>query len=517
MPQMAPCHGTATCGAGIGPGPRRVAARLLRTTLLLFALSAAPAHADFQAGAAAYARGDYKTAIDEWLPYAANGDPRALFNLGQMYRLGLGADKDLVKAEQYYRRAAEMGHVGAQANLGSMLYDRTPRQGTEAVAFWRQAARGGDAKSQYLLGVQFFNGEFVTRDYVQAYAWLSLASNAGIREAAEALATTRSYLEAPAIEEAIRLADTLVTPPAQATAAPGIRTRAEPDAAQLDGAVLRHAVDDLVTADLSPISPNAVQGAIPIPLRDETQPVAAAAPAAASAPVKSADPRDAEYRAQFASFPTEREASDLRRTLADKYARLLGDAGVEVERLDGGGPQPAVYRVRTGPLKGEAAAKALCASVEADAISCQPAKSIRVSVAGKQEPEAPPAPAPIAPQVTPPAPAVPPPAATQQTAEQPKPEAEPEPRAEHGGDNWRVQVGAGRTEEEARFRWARLMGANADLLDAAELYIFKADLGPKGVFYRVQIGGFGTRPAAIGLCERLKARKVDCFVTATRQ
>ncbi len=504
------------CGAGTGPGPRRVAARLLRTTLLLLAVSAAPAHADFKAGAEAYARGDYKTAVDEWLPSAANGDPRALFNLGQMYRLGLGADKDLVKAEQYYRRAAELGHVGAQANLGSMLYDRTPRQGTEAVAFWRQAARGGDVKSQYLLGVQLFNGEFVTRDYVEAYAWLTLASRAGIREAAEALAATRTYLEAPAIEEATRLADTLVTPPPQAAAVPVIRTRAEPDAAQLDGAVLRHAVDDLVTAELAPISPDAVLGAIPIPLRDETQPAAAAAPPAASAPAqvstKAADPRDAEYRAQFASFPTEREASDLRRTLAGKYASLLGDAGVEVERLDDGGPQSAVYRVRTGPLKGEAVAKALCASLEADAIACQPAKRNRVSVAVKQEAETLPAPAPIAP----PAPAVPPPAATQETVEPPNQEAGPEPRAVHGGDNWRVQVGAGRTEEEARFRWARLMGANADLLDAAELYIFKADLGPKGVFYRVQIGGFGTRPAAIGLCERLKARKVECFVTATK-
>ena len=110
------------------------------------------------------------------------------------------------------------------------------------------------------------------------------------------------------------------------------------------------------------------------------------------------------------------------------------------------------------------------------------------------------------------------PVVTEQAVEPPAPEAdaEPGPKAAHDGDNWRVQVGAGRTEEEARFRWARLMGANADLLDAAELYIYKADLGPKGVFYRVQIGGFGTRPAAIGLCERLKTRKVDCFVTATK-
>ena len=266
------------CGAGIGPCAWRVATRLLRGALLLLAVSAWPARADFQAGAEAYSRGDYKAAVDEWLPYAANNDPRALFNLGQMHRLGIGVDKDLVKAEQYYRRAAELGHVGAQANLGSMLYDRTPPQATEAVALWRQAARGGDAKSQYLLGVQFFNGEFVTRDYVQAYAWLSLAATAGVREAVDALAITRTYLDAPAIEEATKLAGTLVMLPTRAAAAPAMPARADPDAAQLDGAVLRHPVDDLVATELSPISPDAVQGALPIPLRDETQASAMAAP-----------------------------------------------------------------------------------------------------------------------------------------------------------------------------------------------------------------------------------------------
>ncbi len=295
--------------------------------------------------------------------------------------------------------------------------------------------------------------------------------------------------------------------------------------------MLRHPVDDLVATELSPISPDAVQGALPIPLRDETQASAMAAPPPAlpaQPAARGVDARDAEYRAQFSSFPTESEAVDLRRTLEGKYARLLGGAGVEVEKLDGGGPQPAVYRVRTGPLKGEAAAKALCAGVEGDRIACQPSKTTRVPVAVKQDVEAAAVPARSAPQPGAPPTAVSPPRSPQPTATQPvvteqaveppapEADAEPGPKAAHDGDNWRVQVGAGRTEEEARFRWARLMGANADLLDAAELYIYKADLGPKGVFYRVQIGGFGTRPAAIGLCERLKTRKVDCFVTATK-
>jgi hypothetical protein len=110
----------------------------------------APARADFQAGIDAYARQDYQTALNEWLPYAAQEKPSALFNIGQMYRLGHGVERDLTKAEQYYRRAAELGHIGAMANLGSMMFEQKPPKGDEAVMFWRQAARGGDAKSQYL-------------------------------------------------------------------------------------------------------------------------------------------------------------------------------------------------------------------------------------------------------------------------------------------------------------------------------------------------------------------------------
>ncbi|MEN3976486.1 SPOR domain-containing protein [Emcibacter sp. SYSU 3D8] len=499
--------------------------RLLGTALLL-AVTAVPARADFQAGAAAYARGDFRAAIDAWAPDAEQGDPSALFNLGQMHRLGVAVDKDLDKAEEYYRRAAEQGHVGAQANLGSMLYDRDPPQGQEAVSFWQQAARAGDVKSQYLLGVQYVNGDFVARDYVQAHAWLSLAAKAGIRDATEALTLVRTYMDAADVGKADTLAATLVVPPAAPRAA--TMPASGELASQLDAAVLPNPVDDLAIADLWPISPDAVRGAIALPsLQDApdahqavsktgNEPPSATPPepstprAPPAALAKSDDSRNVEYRAQFASFSTEREAMELRQSLEAGHARLLGDAGVKVEKLIGGGPQSVVYRVRTGPLKSEAAARAVCDGVSGDKIACQTAKSMRVPVSAGADAELQHA------QTTgAPTPSVVP---QQKAPAAPAPEDHPEigPEALHEGDKWRVQVGAGRTEEEARFRWARLMGANADLLDAAELYIYKADLGLKGVFYRVQIGRFSTRPAAIGLCERLKARKVDCFVTATQ-
>lgn len=262
-----------------------------------------------------------------------------------------------------------------------------------------------------------------------------------------------------------------------------------------DTAVLPHPVDGLADMALMVASPDTVRGIIQVPgltaSRSAASPVPVAAPTAQRAAPAS---KDVEYRVHFASLRSETEANDLRARLLSEHAALLAGAGAEVEPLAPGG-----YRVRSGPLKDEAAARAICAGLAVAAPGCQPAKSMKIPVAGA----APAAPAPVA--------------APRRAAAS----APPSPDAAAGqGDAaasarlWRVQVAAGRTEEEARLRWSRLIGANADLLDAAELFIIKADLGERGVFYRVQIGGFETRPPAVRFCETLRTRKVDCFVTA---
>lgn len=513
-PLMTTSHGTPVCGAGTAPGAptlRRWFASSAAGVVAVAAMLAlgAPARADFQAGIDAYARQDYQTALNEWLPYAAQEKPSALFNIGQMYRLGHGVERDLTKAEQYYRRAAELGHIGAMANLGSMMFEQKPPKGDEAVMFWRQAARGGDAKSQYLLGIQYFNGELVAQDYAQAYAWLSLAAGAGVSGAADALATVKSNMDPQSVAAASRLAGTLLAPDVAET---GIDM-----AAQLDSAVLRNPVDDLRASELTPISPAAVQGAIVLSTMEGGSPAPESQSSKVAARAEPAPSRNVEYRAQFGVFGSESDASALKATLLAKHAKLIGKAGVEVEAVQVGGPEAVRYRVRSGLLADEAAAKAICTGVERGGGTCQPAKRIKIPVTVKADMDTEPAasralkPAPL--PVSSPVPVQPP---DQPVAVQPPP-ADPPPAAEPADVTgpWRVQVAAGRTEEEARFRWSRLMGAHADLLDAAELFIFKVDLGDKGVFYRVQIGGFDTRAPAVKFCEKLKARKVECFVTAT--
>ena len=62
--------------------------------------------AAFNAGAAAYKRGDYATALREWRPLAEQGHAKAQYSLGNMYRDGLGVPQDYAQAHMWFNLAA---------------------------------------------------------------------------------------------------------------------------------------------------------------------------------------------------------------------------------------------------------------------------------------------------------------------------------------------------------------------------------------------------------------------------
>ena len=146
--------------------------------MLLAMLAAAPALADVKAGVDAWSRGDYTTAVREWEGPATSGDPDAMFNLAQAYRLGRGVASDLPRAEKLYAGAAAAGHLQAADTYGLMLFQDGRRDA--ALPFVRDAARRGDPRSQYLLGIAHFNGDLVEKDWTQAYALMTLASGSGL-------------------------------------------------------------------------------------------------------------------------------------------------------------------------------------------------------------------------------------------------------------------------------------------------------------------------------------------------
>ncbi|MEW4448705.1 SPOR domain-containing protein [Qipengyuania sp. JC766] len=146
---------------------------------------AAPALADVKAGVEAWARGDYDAAVGEWRDLAAAGDPDAQFNMAQAYRLGRGVEPNARQAEVYYAQAAAQGHVKAADNYGLLLFQAGRRE--EAMPYILAASERGDPRAQYLLGIAHFNGEQVDKDWVRAYALLTIANSAGLPQASGAL------------------------------------------------------------------------------------------------------------------------------------------------------------------------------------------------------------------------------------------------------------------------------------------------------------------------------------------
>ena len=142
--------------------------------------------ASVQQGVDAASRNDYATAVKLWQGPAAAGDADAQFNLGMAYKNGLGVTADLVRAEELFRKAATQGHVDAGDQYGLLLFQTTRRR--EALPWLEAAADHGEERAQYVLGTAHYNGDFVPKDWITAYALMSSAAGQGLLQAKSSLA-----------------------------------------------------------------------------------------------------------------------------------------------------------------------------------------------------------------------------------------------------------------------------------------------------------------------------------------
>lgn len=109
---------------------------------------------------AAYARGDYATALQLILPLANEGDAVAQFNLGQMYDNGTGVPQDHTEAARWSRKAADQGLAAGQFNIG-VSYEKgrgVPRDYSAAANWYRKAADQDFAMAEYNLGILYAQG-----------------------------------------------------------------------------------------------------------------------------------------------------------------------------------------------------------------------------------------------------------------------------------------------------------------------------------------------------------------------
>lgn len=165
---------------------------------------AAPAVADVKTGVDAWSRGDYAAAVREWQGPAARGDADAQFNLAQAYRLGRGVDANIDRARDLYASAAQKGHLKAADNYGLLLFQQGQRQ--QAMPYIKDAAGRGDPRAQYVLGLAHFNADHAAKDWVRAYALMTLANSAGLPQASGAIGQMDTYIPYAERQEAQLLA-----------------------------------------------------------------------------------------------------------------------------------------------------------------------------------------------------------------------------------------------------------------------------------------------------------------------
>ncbi len=123
---------------------------------------------------AAYRAGDLDTAEKTLRSYAA-GDADAEAWLGVVL-IDRGRNADAMKALQH---AANAGSSEANHRLGLVFAEGlagTPRNDQRGAEYFEKAANAGHRRAQINLGILYLRGQGVTRDLVQARAWLEKAA-----------------------------------------------------------------------------------------------------------------------------------------------------------------------------------------------------------------------------------------------------------------------------------------------------------------------------------------------------
>ncbi len=164
----------------------------------------------------AYQDKDYPKALELARPLAASGDATAMTLLGELYLQGFGTAKnvnlaakwyeraanknekfanfafatmlyegegvkrDINRAQLYFLKAAELGHPGAQYNMGLSQLQTDP---LKAAQWFEKSAAQENGDAAYALAQLLNEGKGVGKDDVKSVGYLKLGAENGSRDA----------------------------------------------------------------------------------------------------------------------------------------------------------------------------------------------------------------------------------------------------------------------------------------------------------------------------------------------
>ena len=183
---------------------------ILLAFLFYFSSSLALKADDYAKAFDALERGDYETATFFLSFLASNGDSVAQYNLGLLYRDGLGVEKNPEVALSWFYLAAQQRHMLSNFAIAKLienytyLADRT--QGR--LHFLKEAAFLGHAIAPLEIGNFYYMRRKSDYDLVRAMVWWIISSDRNAPGAGEMIASISPSLNRSQMDQvSVKLAD----------------------------------------------------------------------------------------------------------------------------------------------------------------------------------------------------------------------------------------------------------------------------------------------------------------------
>ena len=114
-------------------------------------------------------------------------DPVAIYNMGVLYRDGVGVENDNAKARDLFKQAAELGYPDAQSEYGRLLYFKE-KNIKEGVEWLKKASENGSQSARFFLACIYFDGdENIKPDQDYAVSEMKKLADSGYQPAADLL------------------------------------------------------------------------------------------------------------------------------------------------------------------------------------------------------------------------------------------------------------------------------------------------------------------------------------------
>ena len=325
--------------------------------------------------------------------------------------MGLASNRIKKKAVDLIRAAADQGDFRAQYNLGKIYRDAQGVEQSDTVSaqWFETAAEQGYAKAQNHLGVRYARGQGVVKDDVQALKWILLAAEQGHSEAIANRQALILRMKSDDVDRARNLASHAARKIWVKTGAPAIE--GQTSSSDSNGSLVKATnpatsalppappssppapPPQTVEPTLAPVSPPSPPPEVvePAPAPEATEPIPAPAEtsappseiaepdttsaAAAAAPVPESEQLAAvsqtgRFWVQLGSFRDPARSEALWDILKQAHPAVLGGIAHNVVRADLKKKKGVFYRLRAGPFADQAAAQELCKALRAAGRDC---------------------------------------------------------------------------------------------------------------------------------------------------